>query len=276
MAPGATVTCSATYTVTQANLDAGTLNNSATAHITVAAKPASSADTNSIPAVREGDQPCHRHRKDTARCGCEHDTDVTNGKRHTVPCVYHGQVRPIDKTGPANFGTLGQTITYGFSITNQTAQTLAGVVVTEPRIPALSCTRTNIAPFGLATCSGTNVVTQADLDAGVINNNTSAVGTAPDGSTFNRADTVAIPINPASANKSMTLHKQASVTTFSAVGNLSTYIFEVRNAGNLTQQAKWCPARPKPGDAGGQDRIRWHWAIWRSWRDRELYVCGDQ
>lgn len=140
----------------------------------------------------------------------------------------------FDKTGPASFGPLPQTIIYGFSITNQTAQTLSRVVVTDPRIPTLSCTRTNIVPFGVVTCSGTYQVTQADMDAGVIANTASAVGTAPDGSTINRTDTVSVPIASAANTRSMTLDKQSSVTSFSAVGNQNTYTFELRNTGNLT------------------------------------------
>ena len=195
--------CTATFAgLTQADIDAGRFINTATASFTYNGPSGTTVITSPSSSV-------------------------------TVPAA----ITPaflFDKTGPTSFGTLGQTVTYGFSITNQTAQTLSRVVVTDPRIPTLSCTRTAIAPFGVVTCSGTYVVTQADLDAGSIANTASAVGTAPDGSTINRTDTVTIPINPASATRSMTLDKQASVATFSAVGSQITYTFEVRNTGNLT------------------------------------------
>ena len=195
--------CTATFAgLTQADIDAGQFANTATASFTYNGPSGSTVITSPSSSV-------------------------------TVPAA----ITPaflFDKTGPANFGILGETITYGFSITNQTAQTLTRVVVTDPRIPSLSCTRTNIAPFGVANCSGTYVVTQADLDAGTIANTASAVGTAPDGSAINRTDTVSIPINPASATRSMALDKLSSVSTFNAVGDQITYTFEVRNTGNLT------------------------------------------
>ena len=195
--------CTATFAgLTQADIDAGRFENTATASFTYNGPSGTTVITSPSSSV-------------------------------TVPAAITPAFA-FDKTGPASFGTLGETISYGFSITNQTAQTLTRVVVTDPRIPGLSCTRTNIAPFGVANCTGTYVVTQADLDAGSIVNTATAVGTAPDGSTINRSDGIAIPINPASATKSMTLDKQSSAATFTAVGNQITYTFEVRNTGNLT------------------------------------------
>ncbi len=195
--------CTATFAgLTQADLDAGRFTNTATASFTYNGPSGTTVITSPSSQV-------------------------------TVP----SSIVPafgLDKTGPTNFGTLGQSLTYTFTITNQTAQTLTRVVVTDPRIPTLSCTRTNIAPFGVVSCTGTYSVTQADLDAGQIDNTASAVGTAPDGSTLNRADSLSIPINPAAATRSMTLDKVASVGSFTAVGNTITYTFNVRNTGNLT------------------------------------------
>ncbi len=51
IAPGAAVICSASYTVTQADLDRGRIDNTASATITIGGVTATGQDTNTLPAV---------------------------------------------------------------------------------------------------------------------------------------------------------------------------------------------------------------------------------
>ena len=140
----------------------------------------------------------------------------------------------LAKTGPAQFGGVGSTVTYTFTVTNTGPQTLASVVVTDPLIPGLNCALTNIAPGGTANCQGSYTVTQADVDAGVIDNTADATGLTPAGTTATASDTLSMPINPASATKSMTLAKTAAPASFAAVGDTIGYTFAVTNTGSET------------------------------------------
>lgn len=120
-------------------------------------------------------------------------------------------------------------------MTNDGTQTLASVVVTDPLIPALSCTISNLAPGATdSSCTGTYTVTQSDLDAGSIVNTATALGTSPTGKTETGLDEVTITIDPAAQTRILSLDKTASATTYAATGDTITYAIEVSNAGNLT------------------------------------------
>ncbi|MEO9863954.1 hypothetical protein, partial [Yoonia sp.] len=85
----------------------------------------------------------------------------------------------LDKQGsPDPFGAAGTTVTYDFTITNTGNTTLTNVVVTDPKLPSLSCTIPSIAPLSVnntvntATCSADYTVLQSDVDNFVLNGTT--------------------------------------------------------------------------------------------------------
>lgn len=144
---------------------------------------------------------------------------------------------------PTSFSTVAQVISYGFTITNIGNATLTNVVVTDPKIPALSCTIASISPLNpgntvnTATCSGTYVVTQADIDAFAIigtplANLATVNARAPNGTSV--SNTGARSISGPVAAPAMVLDKSAVQTSFDAVGNVIQYRFAVRNTGNVT------------------------------------------
>ena len=204
LAPAASMTCTATYVVTQADVDAGVINNTAT------------GDSNETPPV---DDPA------------------------TVP-VPQNPALGLDKTLLSNAdedgsGTvsLGDTLTYQFVATNTGNVTLTGMTIVDPLpgLSALVCTPTQpatLAPAASMTCTATYVVTQADVDAGVINN--TATGDSNETPPVDDPATVPVPQNPA-----VEVDKTADITTDVAptglsVGDEVTYTYAVENTGNVT------------------------------------------
>jgi uncharacterized repeat protein (TIGR01451 family) len=202
LAPTESFACTATYSVTQAQLNAGQVVNSATASF-----PFTSGTTTT--------------------------TITAPTSTATVPVIEITGLT-LDKTGPANFTSVGQTITYGFAVTNDGNTALTSTTVTDPKLPALSCTLTNIAPGATRSCTGNYTVTQADMDAGSIVNTATAEGRTQSGGSATDTDVVTVPVSPTVTLKSATLVKDASRTTFTAVGNTITYTMRVANIGAQT------------------------------------------
>ncbi|MGR3793743.1 DUF7507 domain-containing protein [Vannielia sp. SX4] len=199
LAPGEAITCTGTYSpITQAEVDAGEVVNTATASIdTPAGRLTSPSSTATV------------------------EADIT-------------PEMSLTKTGPASFGAVGSTVTYTFEITNETAQTISSASVTDPKIPGLVCSFTDIPPNGVVSCQGDYVVTQADLDSGQIDNTASATGLAPTGESLSATASETVTADPAAQVRALSLDKTANLDPFAAVGDVVTYSFAVTNTGTVT------------------------------------------
>ncbi len=80
-------------------------------------------------------------------------------------------------------------------------------------------------------CTATYQVTQADLDAGAVNNTATATGTPPTAPPLTPTDTVTV---PGTQTPDLTLVKVADKTSVSTVGETITYTFTATNTGNVT------------------------------------------
>src|SRR5690606_27747096 len=80
------------------------------------------------------------------------------------------------KTAGAPSGmTAGSTISYSFALENTGNVTLVGLVVTDPLLDApATCAAVSLSPGQTITCTGLRTLTQADIDAGVVNNSATA------------------------------------------------------------------------------------------------------
>ncbi|MFD0865649.1 beta strand repeat-containing protein, partial [Tessaracoccus lubricantis] len=201
LAPGESLTCSATYSVTQADLDNGIVENTAT---TVGTPPV-------------GDE-------------------VTDTDEEDVTAVQTPAIALVKSATPLTYDEVGDVITYSFVATNTGNVTLTDVMITDPLtgLSALTCdiaAPVTLAPGAELTCSGTYAITQADLDAGSVFNEATAVGTPPQGDNVTDTDdqTVTAALEPA-----IDLVKTANVDTYDAVGDVITYSFVATNIGNLT------------------------------------------
>ncbi|MGJ8609527.1 MAG: beta strand repeat-containing protein, partial [Octadecabacter sp.] len=210
--------CTATYTVTQDDVDAQTLTNIALA---------------------TGDP-------EFGTLG-----PLTDSVTLTGPAL--NPAMTLEKVAtPTSFSTVGETITYDFTITNTGNATLSDVSVTDPRIPTLSCSTATLLPelagTNVLTCSGTYQVTQDDVDdfinSGLTLDNTATLtADDPDGTALTPVmDTESLD-GPA-ANPTFTITKTPTPTTYAADGETISYSFLITNTGNVT----W-PAPPTLVDA---------------------------
>ncbi len=199
LAPGASLSCTGTHTVTQADLDAGVVNNVATVTAKPPLVPAISATSDaSVPAVRNP------------------ALDVT---------------KTVTSTGP--YQAVGNVVSYAIRVTNTGNVTLTGVTVTDAGVGAVLGTCTPATPATLApnasvVCAATHTVTQADIDAGTYAN--TATGDSDQTPPDSANATVPITQKPA-----LTVTKTpTSAGPYDAVGKVITYSITVTNTGNQT------------------------------------------
>src|SRR4029079_12028274 len=173
LAHNATITCSATYLITQDDVDAGTVINTAAASSGTTTSPVDSAT-----ALASQDPQMH-----------------------------------LDKSAsPASYDHVGQTISYTYVLTNTANVTLSGpFAVSDDRVATVSCPAPpppgTLVPGATLTCTGTDTVDQADLDAGVVINHATGTATFAGSAVHSNTDTASVPAakNPAlSIDKSVT------------------------------------------------------------------------
>ncbi|MFN8195561.1 MAG: GEVED domain-containing protein [Nocardioidaceae bacterium] len=196
LAPGASTTCTGSYTLTQADVDAGHVANTATV---------------------TGTDP--------------HGTDVTATDNTDVPLASGAAVALDKQAGAVSGNAAGDTIDYTFLVTNTGNVTLTAVTVADPLVGPVDCPVTTLAPGASTTCTATYTLTQADVDAGTVDNTATASGTPPTGPDATATDNVSTPI---AADPSITLDKQAGTPSGSAAGDTVDYSFVVTNTGNVT------------------------------------------
>ena len=200
LAPGASTTCTATHAVTQADLDAGSVVNTAT----VTGAPAGGSN---IPAA--------------------------TSNTVTVTAAQSASLTIAKSTTQLNYATVGQSILYSFTVRNTGNVTLTSVTVTDAKVTAVSCGATTLAPGISTICSGTHVVTQADLDAGSIVNTASVVGTPPTGPPTAPLNSNTVTV-PATTSPSLSVQKSSATTSYATVGQSISYSLRVTNTGNVS------------------------------------------
>jgi len=202
LAPAGEVTCTGTYELTQADVDAGGIDNTAIA-------TADAPDESQVASPPS-----------SARATIDPDSELT-----LVKSVSSG-----------DFG-LGDEITYSFAVTNTGNVTVSDIVIDETLFSGtgsaldILCESTSLAADAQTECAATYTITQADVDAGTIDNTAIATGLAPSGPVSSDASTVELPLNRDTA---LTVTKTADVAAYSAVGDVIAYQLRVANTGNVT------------------------------------------
>ncbi|MFE7507833.1 hypothetical protein [Promicromonospora sp. NPDC057488] len=207
LAPGDSLTCTATYVITQADVDAGKVTNSATATGT---PPGDTPPPESPPSTVE------------------------------IPSTPEPGLEVVKTSDTEKITEVSQEITYSFAVTNTGNVTLTDVTVDDSdfsgsgELSAVECPAeaASLAPGASVTCTAGYVVTQADLDAGTLTNTATATGTPP-GDTpppESPPSTVDIPGTPAPGIEVVKTSDTDKITT---VGQQVTYSFKVTNTGNV-------------------------------------------
>lgn len=197
--------CEATYTVTQADVDAGTLTNTATAGGT----PPGDLDP------------------------------ITSEPSSATVQITQSPALSVHKTADVEAAEVGQSVTYSFLVTNTGNVTITDLAVNDTdfsgtgELSAIACPADiALAPGDDLTCTATYTVTQADIDSGELTNTATVTGTPPAGDPVTSApSTATITTDPL---PSLTVTKTADVEEITAAGQVVTYSFQVRNTGNIT------------------------------------------
>jgi hypothetical protein len=197
LAPGAKLTCTASHSVIQADLDAGFVTNKASA---------------------------------TAMYGSR--TITSNAASKTVPAVQQPAVGLAKSATEASFGKAGDLIHYTYTLTNTGNVTLvAPFSVTDDKVAVACPVTASLAPTDHITCTAAYTVVQADVDAGHVTNTATASGHWGDGNTS--SDPVQVTVNSV-GKSSLTLQKTSTTTSFAAVGDPIHYSYVLTNAGQTT------------------------------------------
>jgi uncharacterized repeat protein (TIGR01451 family) len=218
LAPGADAMFSATYQLTQADIDAGQVLNTAQA-----------SATNVLAVV------------------------ITSDDSATVP-VPQAPAIAVEKTGLLALGadnkaSVGDLVTYTFTLTNTGNTTLNDVRLVDP-LPGMNITFVEFdgfAPGATQDFTGTYPITQIDIDAGKVENQATASGLPANGTT--RTSGISDdPVTPTVGDKTVTVIPQAptiavvkeiatvadtNASGHTDIGDIVTYKFKVRNDGNV-------------------------------------------
>jgi uncharacterized repeat protein (TIGR01451 family) len=223
LAGGTSETCTASYAVTQAEVDSGNpLSNTATASASsYQGLPLSSA-----------------------------------GSTVTLPNVATSSVTLVKSSVPTSFGAADQTIHYNYLVTNTGTTTLSSVAVTDSAInpftvsqgdPAtpvvVSCPSPSLAPGTHETCGSDPdyVVTQSDVDSGQacspcngsVTNTAQASAQNPGGATIDSAmESVTLLSTDATASADFTF--SCPTCSYTASSQTLTYHYDVTNTGTIS------------------------------------------
>ncbi|MGJ9715823.1 DUF7507 domain-containing protein [Actinotignum sp. GS-2025b] len=200
LAPGTIGTVSGSYTLTQADIDCGSLENTATA---AGASP--------------------------------HGTAVEGSGTITTPLPGTAVLRLVKTaTTPAQLRA-GEPVEYSIEVSNSGNVTLSGVVVSDPLLGGELGTITTLAPGASQRVTGTYTLTQADVDRGSLENTATATGTDPHGTAVTASDSATVSI-PDGAQ--IQVIKQGSVPERAGemlrAGDEVTWTFTITNRGTTT------------------------------------------
>ncbi len=201
LAPGASETCTGSYTVTQADVDAGSVTNTATA---TATNPSDGTVTSSPSSVTV------------------YASDATSG------------LSLVKSTSSNGYGAAGNVIDYGYLVTNTGTTTESNISVSDSLISDVSCPPGSLAPGASVTCTGTYTVTQADVDAGSVTNTATASGTNPSDTT-ETSNSSSVTVDASDAVSSLGLVKSSSTVSYTAAGDAIDYSYLVTNTGTTTE-----------------------------------------
>ena len=199
IAPGGTVTCTATWSPEQSDIDAGSFTNSATAATTFAGSPV----VTTVPATATA-------------------TAIETPAMEMAKSL-SGLEDPLGN--PTTVFASGNVAEYEYTITNTGNTTLTGpITIDDNLIGTIACPAGDLAPTDPPlVCSASYIITADDVALGSVTN--IATATDNDGTESPPADETV----PGASDPSVSMVKVADVATFSAVGDPIVYTYTVTN-----------------------------------------------
>ncbi|MFF2662900.1 hypothetical protein ACFVUH_36800, partial [Kitasatospora sp. NPDC058032] len=147
----------------------------------------------------------------------------------TVPVTAVASLSLTKKANTAGPVSVGDTITYTYTVANTGTAAVHDLTVTDDRVSSVSCGLTTLAAGQSTTCSGSYVVTTADAVAGHVLNVATANGFNPQGEPV--ASPPAQEDVPVASVASLSLTKKANTAGPVSVGDTITYTYTVANTG---------------------------------------------
>ena len=147
--PGGSLVCTGSYTITQADLDAGSVTNIAQGHGTYGGGEAVASDEASLTITALAPEPAAL----TLEMGAD----------------------------PTTFSAVDEVIVYAYLLTNTGGVALDAVTVTDTMVEDVLCASGPLEPGESLVCTGSYTITQADLDAGSVTNIAQGHGTYGEG-----------------------------------------------------------------------------------------------
>ena len=197
--PDETVTCTATYTLTAADVARGSIDNTAVATGDSARTPVSSP-----PSI-------------------EH-LDVTEPPGLTLEKL-------VDTPGPFH---AGKTVRYSYLVSNTGGTALDNIRVTDDHVTGISCAAPSLAPSGSpgdkTVCDGTYLITRADAFNGLVTNTATASGEEGGSTVTSPPAQATVLIGPAR----LTVRKQVLTPGPVSPGETVRYEYTVTNTGTRT------------------------------------------
>ena len=228
IAPGATTTCTGTHIISQADADAGSVTNHATAT-----------------AIYSG------------------QTVTSNQASASVLVTGLPKIKLAISATPNPATTLGTVVNYTYTITNTgTLSLTAPFTITDDTYPTLvdcSGATSPLAPGASTTCTHSHTITQTDLDNGSIVNTATVTGNSgPNLVTSTPVYAAVITYTP----PRLTLEKTADPLTATSIGQTITYTYKLQNTGGTVLSAPFvviddrisgiiCPSSPTTIPLGG-------------------------
>ena len=230
LAPGITdgTSFTASYTITQADIDAGFVENQATA---------------------TGTDPSGNSVSDLSDDNSEVENDPTITELCQNPAIALIKVGvPNDENGDG-CADLGETILYTFSVKNTGNVALTNIIITDPLVAVVGGPIDLIAgEEDTTTFTAVYTITQADVDAGLVENQATAEGIAPNGdvvtdlsdnNSYTEDDPTIVDVCNVVSNPSISLEKTGVFNDEDGngsanVGETISYTFTVTNTGDVT------------------------------------------
>jgi len=246
LAPNAEIICQAEHYITQADINAGFVNNQAIAAAT---------DPTGNPVVDSSDDPSNSNNSDPNNDG--NPDDPTQTLLTLSPTIEVVKTSMLD-LGPDGVASVGDVINYTITTTNTGNVTLDNVMVTDDNAVITSCNpvipHNGFAPNTQIVCQAVHSLTQTDINTGFVLNQAIAAATDPQGNPI--VDSSDDPANSSNSDPnsdgnpddptrtplvtlgSLEITKSASIDLGSDnavdIGDIISYTLLVTNIGNTT------------------------------------------
>jgi len=201
LAPGESITFTASYVITQEDIDAGSVLNTVTA------------------------------------TGEDHEGETVSVSDDETVEVDPDTLSPeltVNKTAdPLTFSQVGDVITYTIIVENTGNVTITDIDVVD-ELTGDEWFIASLAPGESITFTVTYVITQEDIDAGSVLNTVTAIGIDHDNDIVTGIDEEIIEVDPGALHPELTVTKTADPRIYDAAGDRITYTIVVENTGNVT------------------------------------------